>query len=178
MTSLAPHLLRHIIGVAVTIFCFSSAHAQTLTSAGYGDIKFGDSLAAAEMALGESVDPLASALKPACDYVRFKKYPGIMFMVNGSTIKRADVRTPAIVKNEANIRVGTSVSAVVQRFLEKHDFLKLEISPHKYDEQGHYLALVNIKNKSALQFGVHNGKITGEIQAGLDPEVYLVEGCS
>jgi hypothetical protein len=142
------------------------ATAQILSPRGYGDIHFGAQLRNVESQLKESAEPRSREF--GCDFVQFKKYPGVHFMVEDGVVTRADV-APNI-PNSSGVRIGTRLSEVKRRFP------KVIVEPHKYDEHGHYLSLPTADGKAALLFEERDDGVTG-VRAGLFPSVAYVEGC-
>ena len=142
------------------------ATAQILSARGYGDIQFGAQLRDVESQLKESAEPRNREF--GCDFVKFKKYPGVQFMVENGVVSRADV-APNI-PNSSGIRIGTRLSEVKRRFPE------VIVELHKYVEDGHYLSLPTADGKAALLFEEVHGGVT-DVRAGLLPSVAYVEGC-
>jgi hypothetical protein len=156
-----------IIGSLILVGCQMSANAQVLLPSGYGDIRFGEKLIVVEARLKEKASPEKREF--ACDFVKFKKYPGLSFMVEDGIVTRADAAPE--VKNVAGVAVGASMASVKKRFPH------VRIDPHKYDEEGHYLVLPTPDGKAALLFEEGGGMVT-DVRAGLEPSVEYVEGCS
>jgi hypothetical protein len=146
--------------------CVAVAGGPVLSPLGYGSIKFGAKLSEVEAALDEQATPINR--EPGCDFVRFKRYSGISFMVENGVVTRADA-TPGIF-NSARVTVGTSLKQVKKMHPD------IQIEPHHYDEVGHYLTLTMRDKKAALVFEESAGKVT-DIRAGLLPSVQYVEGC-
>ena len=99
-----------------------------LTDKSYGAVTFGGKLATLEKTIGEQAK--GETGDKGCDFVTFKKYPGIKFMVEDGIISRADATSPQI-QNKPQIRIGTSLEEVKRRFPA------VEVKPHKYDDTGH-----------------------------------------
>jgi hypothetical protein len=144
----------------------AAAGPNVLSLGGYGKVRFGTTLAVAEAELKEQAEP--KAREPACDFVRFKKYPGIRFMVEDGVVTRADAAKR--IANSAGVREGMPLA----RVLAMHP--NIEIEPHKYDDAGHYLILRSPDKRSAFVFEEGGGKIT-DVRAGIQPSVEYVEGC-
>jgi hypothetical protein len=106
--------------------------------------------------------------KTGCDYVEFKRYPGLRFMIEDGILTRADARKN--IKNSANVGIGMSLTKVKGL----HPSIKIE--PHKYDDEGHYLILKTDDGRAAIVSEESNGKVT-DIRAGMEPAVEYVEGC-
>ncbi|MES2189893.1 MAG: hypothetical protein V4454_07210 [Pseudomonadota bacterium] len=91
-------------------------------------------------------------------------------MVEEGVVTRADAHDDQSVKNSANLRVGMSLGSV------KRLHPKIQIKPHQYDENGHYLILESDDKKRAIVAEEIDGKVA-EVRAGLNPSVGYVEGC-
>lgn len=146
--------------------CSAAAAGQTLSPDGYGKIRFGERLDAAERRLGQRATPRPA--DPACSIVRFKRYPKVSFMVEQGVITRADART--VIANSAGITARMSAKAA-----QRHE-PRLRSELHKYDEQGSYLVLDQDQDK-ALVFETSKGKLT-RMRGGVKPAVEYVESCS
>lgn len=138
-----------------------------LTDQSYGIVRFGSKLVEVEKKLGDQAK--AQTGDHSCDFVTFKKYPGVKFMVEEGTVTRADVTDPSI-PNALGIKVGTTFNEVKRRYP------KVIIEPHKYDPTGHYLIFKSKDGKQAIVFEEGGGKIT-DVRAGVEPSVEYVEGC-
>lgn len=139
---------------------------EVLSPLGYGEVRFGDELAQVEEKLGQAAFP--KSREWGCDFVSFKKYPRIRFMVEEGVVTRADAETG--VKNSAGVTVGMSFRRVKSRHPT------IEVAPHKYDDRGHYLVLPAEDGRAALLFEESSGQITA-VRAGVRPSVEYVEGC-
>jgi hypothetical protein len=151
------------------LFCAGLTHAQTISPQGYGVVRFGDKLSLAQARMRQMATPSKTQRNAACDYVKFNKYPGILFMVESGVVTRAESRTRWI-NNSARVRPGEALEAVQQRHPG------IVVTPHKYDEQGHYLTLSSPDGEKALVFEESRGKVNS-VRAGLQPSVAYVEGC-
>ncbi len=143
-----------------------SANAEILSPQGYGQVKFGTKIGVVEKQLKQASSPKKREFD--CDFVKFKKYPGLVFMVEAGIITRADAGKT--IKNSAGVAVGSTLKQV------KRTHPNIHVEPHKYDENGHYLVLSTEDNRSALVFEESDGKVT-KIRAGIKPSVENVEGC-
>lgn len=141
--------------------------APTLSARGYGKLHFGDTLAAAETALGEKAQPLG-ANDPACSLVRFKALPGVRLMVEKGVITRGDA--DAGIPNDSGIAVGDTLDQARKKAPS------LEVSPHKYLPEGHYLSVRGAQPNTAIVIE-EDGKAVTKIRAGLQPAVDYVEVC-
>lgn len=160
--------------ISTTIFCFLlssvtslAADSLVLSEKSYGPVTFGSSLKKIEKRVGEIAT--GETGNKGCDFVTFKKFPGIKFMVEDGIVTRADAVLPGI-KNKLEIKKGTSLEEVKRRYPE------VEVKPHKYDPTGHYLIFKSKDGKRAILFEEGDGKIT-DTRAGIEPSVEYVEGC-
>lgn len=160
----ASQLLKVVALFSVS--AFSMAQKEVLTPFSYGEIRFGQPIEIAEARMHETAFPLRREL--ACDFVRFKKYPNIRWMVEDGIVTRADVMGD--IKNSASVSLGMPVSKV--KALHPH----VRIEAHQYDGQGHNLVLDSPDGGSAILLEVSNGKVTN-IRAGKKPSVEYPEGC-
>jgi len=142
------------------------AETPVLSPFGYGLIQFGQPINVVEAHLNETALP--KKRDSGCDFVKFKKYPRIRFMVEEGVVTRGDAN--AGVRNSAKVTVGMPLARV------KAMHPKLRIELHKYDGQGHYLILDSPDGGSAILFEESRGKVT-RIRAGKKPSVEYVEGC-
>lgn len=144
-----------------------AAECLILSDKSYGLVTFGDKLKAIEKKVGEKAK--GETGDKGCDFVTFKKYPEIKFMVEDGIITRADALSPQI-QNKLQIRIGTSLEEVKRRYPT------VEVRPHKYEDTGHYLIFKSKDGKRAILFEEGGGKVT-DTRAGIEPSVEYVEGC-
>lgn len=144
-----------------------SKDRKVLTYESYGNVRFGSNLVEVENKLGEKAK--GETGKDSCDFVTFKKYPGVKFMVEKGIVTRADV-TDSSIPNALSINIGAKLDEVKRRYP------KVIIEPHQYDPTGHYLIFKSKDGKRAIVFEEGGGKIT-DVRAGLEPSVEYVEGC-
>lgn len=142
------------------------AETPELSPSGYGLIQFGQPLKVAEVNLNETAMP--KKREAGCDFVTFKKYPKIRFMVEDGIVTRGDAK--AGVRNSARVSIGMSLARV------KALHPRIRVEPHKYDNEGHYLILDSADGSSAILFEEGGGKVS-DIRAGKKPSVEYVEGC-
>ena len=160
--------------ISTTIFCFLlssvasyAADSLVLSEKSYGPVTFGSSLKRIEKRVGEKAK--GETGDNGCDFVTFKKFPGIKFMVEDGIVTRADAVSPEI-KNKLQIQNGTSLEEVKKRYPT------VEVTPHKYDPTGHYLIFKSKGGKRAILFEEGDGRVT-DTRAGIEPSVEYVEGC-
>lgn len=158
---------RFFIYITMLFMTFAvSAQSLTLTPFAYGAVRFGAKLTDVEAKLKARASPKKREF--ACDYVRFKQYSHISFMVEAGVITRADAE--ADIKNSAGINIGMPFKEFRRRYP------KALIEPHKYNENGHYLTLKSADSRAALVFEESDGKVNA-VRAGLYPAVDYVEHC-
>jgi hypothetical protein len=138
-----------------------------LTDESYGIVRFGSKLKEVEKKLGEKAK--RQIRNYGCDFVTFKKYLGVKFMVEEGIVTRADVTDPSI-PNALDIKIGTTLDEVKRRYP------KVMVEPHQYDPIGHYLIFKSTDGKRAIVFEEGDGRIT-DVRAGKEPSVEYVEGC-
>lgn len=155
------------IGALWLLLAACSRGDDLLTSAGYGKVRFGAPVSDAERALGERLVPAVH--ESPCVMVRFSAYPGVTFMAEQGVVTRADAG--AAIPNSAKVVVGMSL----QQVLALHP--GIEVRPHKYQENAHYLVLDGEAPDTAFVFEEIDGKVSA-VRAGRRPAVDYVEGCS
>jgi hypothetical protein len=160
--------------ITATIVCFLvstipslAAENAVLTEKSYGAVKFGSTLKTVEKRIGEKAKEETG--DKGCDFVTFKKFPGIKFMVEDGIVTRADAISPEV-ENRLQIKIGTSLDEVKRRYPA------VEVKPHRYDPTGHYLIFKSKDGKRAILFEEGDGKVT-DTRAGMEPSVEYVEGC-
>lgn len=142
------------------------AASPVLSAEAYGPVRFGAMLADVEKALGSKAEP-GGARDPACSMVRLDKAPGVRLMVENGLITRADA--DAGTPNILGIAVGDTLLQV------RAKFPAVEVGPHKYLPEGHYLTIKGTGNTALLM--EEDGKGVTKIRAGLQPAVAYVETC-
>jgi hypothetical protein len=144
------------------------ANASTsLRADGVGAIRFGMTLEQAQQAAGSKA-ALPEPFDPACSMVRFASLPKLRFMVENDVVTRADAE-PGIEN-----AVGVPFGATLAQIRAKHP--AAEVTPHKYDESGHYVSFPGADGRSAIILEVTGDKVT-KMRAGLQPAVAYVETC-
>ncbi len=157
------------------------ATAQPLTTQsrlslhGVGPIRVGMTVDKAREVLGELRGEEGSANDPGgCYNVSPAKGPtGISFMITEGHVARIDIDSPAF-STLSGARVGDREKRVIQLYQGR-----LEISPHKYDEKGHYLTFIprDLDEKNYRLIFETDGKLVTRCRVGKVPEVEYVEGC-
>ena len=160
-------LLLAIVGMA------NADDSWRITSAGFGPVKIGMSVAEASKALGMKLIAEGPVDNPECHYLRpGPAIDGLWFMVSNDRVVRIEVNAPGI-KTKSGLGVGDS-EAHIKEVLGS----AVEVTPHKYvAPNGNYLTLWTSNRKAAVRFETLQGKVTS-FYAGRTPEVEYVEGCS
>lgn len=149
-----------------------AAEDLRITTAGYGPVKIGMTVAEAAAALGMKLVSEGPVDEPACHYMRPEPaVEGLWFMISDDRVARVEVTTPGI-RTRSGLGVGDSEARV------KEMLPSAETIPHKYvAPDGSYLTVWSADRKRAVRFETLLGKVTS-FYAGRVPEVELVEGCS
>ena len=155
-----------MVAIIFSLPVLSMAQEEVLTPFGFGEIQFGQPIKLVEARLHQTAFPVKREI--SSDFVRFKKYPNIRWMVEDGIITRADVM--GNIKNSASVSLGMPVSKV--KALHPH----VRIEAHQYDGQGHYLVLDSPDGGFAILFEESNGNVT-DVRAGKKPSVEYVEDC-
>lgn len=145
-----------------------------LSLRGFGPIRIGMTLAEARsIGVGPLVEQPSGSQN--CFYVKPSTAPeGLQFMVSQGRIARIDITTPAYA-SVRGARVGQTQEMVTSLYSGQ-----LEITKHKYDENGFYLTFRpkdTADQPYRLQFETDGKQIT-KFRVGRLPEVEQVEGCS
>ncbi len=140
---------------------------------GYGPVALGTSLddvraAWKEPLQGEVADDYCHALRP-----EGAQADDVVFMIEGRKLVRYDVRNDRIVAPGGG-KVGMTQGELQALYPERAD-----LTPHKYEENGHNLRVRSADQGGAiLNFEIGgNGTVTAW-RVGLPPQVDYVEGCS
>jgi hypothetical protein len=140
---------------------------------GYGPVALGASLddvrtAWKEPLQGEVADDYCHALRP-----EGAQADDVVFMIEGRKLVRYDVRNDRIVAPGGG-KVGMTQGELQALYPERAD-----LTPHKYEENGHNLRVRPADEGGAiLNFEIGgNGTVTAW-RVGLPPQVDYVEGCS
>ncbi len=147
--------------------------SSRISATGVGAIMFGVTPAQAR-ATGEKFDNTAPVRGSTCFYMRPRALPGLAFLVEGGTIRRAEV-SKATIGTTDDIRIGDSASKVLKLYGGR-----AHSSTDKYDP---HARVIIVDNKSAsdakrkMVFKVNAGKVRS-IYAGLVPQINYVEGCA
>lgn len=140
---------------------------NTLSAEGYGAIRFGMTLEQAQQAVGSKAT-LPQPFDPACSMVRFALLPKLRFMVENNVVTRADAE-PGI-ENALGVPFGATLAQI------RASHPEAQVTPHKYDESGHYITFPGADGRAALILEETGGKVM-KMRAGLQPAVGYVETC-
>jgi hypothetical protein len=158
---------------AVDTLPMSDSHADpfTLSAYGYGPVRVGMTVEDARAALGGRLS-VPNAAEGECTYVRSEGTPeGVIFMVVEGTVKRVDVRTPAVaVRTDAGVHIGEKEARVKELYADR-----VTVQPHKYSD-GHYL-IIAPDSLARLVFET-DGDTVSMMRGGMLPMALWVEGCS
>jgi hypothetical protein len=166
---------RPAIILALTLIASAGAARADdwrITTAGYGPVKIGMSVAEASAALGAKLVSEGPVDEPTCHYMRTEPaVEGLWFMISDDHVVRVEVNAPGIA-TRSGLGVGDSEARV------KELLPAAEVTPHKYvAPDGNYLTVWTSDRKAAVRFETLQGKVTS-FYAGRVPEVEYVEGCS
>ncbi|UGQ44650.1 hypothetical protein [Massilia endophytica] len=140
--------------------------AVSLSASGIGGVVFGMGLKEAERALNENAQPLGP-VNAECSTVRFASMPRVRFMVEKGIITRADAE-----RGVPNI-IGVDIDSPVDQVRRK--FPNVQVTPHKYLHNGHYLTIAGDGNTAFVL--EDNSRRILKLRAGMQPSVSYVEGC-
>jgi hypothetical protein len=169
-------IVRFAVATAALLIAGASASAHAddwrVTTAGYGPVKIGMSVAEASAALGAKLVSEGPIDEPTCHYMRPEPaVEGLWFMISDDHVVRVEVNAPGIA-TRSGLGVGDSEARV------KELLPAAEVTPHKYvAPDGNYLTVWTADRKAAVRFETLQGKVTS-FYAGRVPEVEYVEGCS
>jgi len=145
----------------------AAAAPNVLRADGIGAIRFGMTLEQAQQAAGGKAT-LPEPFDPACSMVRFPALPKLRFMVENDVVTRADAEPG--VENAVGLPFGATLAQI------RSSHPAAQVTPHKYDENGHYITFPGADGRSAIILEETGGKVT-RMRAGLQPAVAYVETC-
>ena len=110
---------------------------------------------------------------PDCWYMRYDggKSDFDLMIIDGQ-VARIELRGTSTLHTFAGAHIGTTDDELRQMY-----GARLDVQPHKYDENGHTFTLRSGGGDHGLRFETSHGKVTG-IQAGPWEHLNYVEGCS
>jgi hypothetical protein len=144
-----------------------------LTLRGLGEVKVGMTPKEVK-ALFSKVKELDAGGGTECYYLEPQGVPqGVSFMITDGRVSRIDI-TSSRYTSLSGATVGQGEKQVSKLYKGK-----LEVTPHHYDENGHYLTYVPTDKKDKnyrMVFETDGSKVT-MFRTGKLPEVEFVEGC-
>jgi hypothetical protein len=169
-------MVRTVFITLLLVFAATASAAAEdwrVTTAGYGPVKIGMSVAEASAALGVKLVSDGPVDNPECHYLRPEPaVEGLWFMISNDRVVRVEVNAPGIT-TRSGLGVGDAESRVKDTL-----GAAVEVTPHKYvAPDGSYLTVWSANHKAAVRFETLQGKVTS-FYAGRVPEVEYVEGCS
>ena len=96
---------------------------------------------------------------------------GVQFMIQHGRVSRIDV-IDAQHSTMSGLRIGDTEGRAHQLYGRR-----LQVKPHAYDDNGHYLVVRSEDKKRALLLET-DGTLVRKMRAGLVSSVKLIEGCS
>ncbi|MET3119850.1 putative small secreted protein [Undibacterium sp. GrIS 1.8] len=99
-----------------------------------------------------------------------KSNENVLIMFERKRISRIEILSPKI-KTNKGIEVGHTESQVKDIYGSQ-----VQIEPHKYDDNGHYMIVKSKNEKSAIVMETDGRRIT-IIRTGRLPSVQYIEGC-
>ncbi|MEK8047399.1 hypothetical protein [Ideonella margarita] len=143
-----------------------------ITTRGYGPIRAGMTPAEAARLMGTRLKTFEDRPMDAfCDdLIPEKGFEGVSLMVQNGRITRLVISKPTV-RTLSGIQVGDSTDRLKQVFGSR-----LEIQPHKYDDDGFYYFVWEQGKRFGVKFEIGGNRVT-EIYAG-DESIRYVEGCS
>jgi hypothetical protein len=158
--------LKHLLLLLLALPTLVCAAPPTLTTQGYGAVHFGMPIAAAEKAMAQRTRQRIH--NKDCQYVEFRKYPGIRFMVEAGIVMRAD--TDKNLRNSLGARMGMDM----ETFKARHP--ELELKALGSGEDGLTYEIKAPEKDAALVLFAEDGKLR-YMWAGIAPAYTYYEGC-
>jgi hypothetical protein len=157
-------LLKPLLWILLALPALAHAVTPMLTPEGYGAIRFGMPIAAAEKAMGQHTRERHR--NDSCQFVTFRKYPGIRFMLERGVIVRGDADKN--LPNTAGARLGMEAVRI--------EALRDQYREQASDQDFVSYALKTPDGHAALVVETVDGLVHG-IWAGLFPAYTYYEGC-
>lgn len=158
--------LKHLLALLLALPMLAHAAPPVLTTQGYGAVRFGMPIEAAVKAVGQRTRERLQ--DTGCQYVEFRKYPGISFMVEHGVVVRAD--TDKNLRNSIGARIGMNMEA----FKARHPELGMEAQGS--GEDGLTWEIRAPDRDAALVLFSEDGKLRS-MWAGMAPAYGYYEGC-
>jgi hypothetical protein len=105
-----------------------------------------------------------------CVEITLQGHDKLRVMLEGNRVTRVSVHAPPW-QTDRGVKVGAT-EAEVKRIYGKH----LTVSPHKYDDSGHYLIAKSLSGRFAIVYETDGARVVA-IRAGLAAAAQYVEGC-
>jgi hypothetical protein len=159
--------------MTLLLACGSISHAGedwVVREDGVGPLAIGMTLPQVNQTLHEKFTMPANKDDQSCFYVKTKRHPHIAFMIEDGRLTRVDVDAPGIFTAK-HIQVGDSEASAIRAYGQK-----LQVEPHHYIEEGHYLTIRSSNGRYGIRFETNKGKIL-TYYAGEFESVQYVEGC-
>lgn len=183
MMRLPTKLLTLLIGISLGILLIivPSLSQSKLTETspliinGIGDVRVGMNLKQAETAAGTKLI-VTDEPNRYCFYVKPQGRPeGIGFMMVDYKIARVDIFDNPRMATLSGAKIGDTEDRIKSIYPGQ-----IQVTPHKYDNNGHYLTFVP-KDRQYRQYRLvfeTDGKKVTRFRSGKLPEVEFVEGCA
>jgi hypothetical protein len=113
----------------------------------------------------------ANRFTSECYVLAVPRDPGVAFMIERGRVTRIEI-TDAHHRTLSGVRVGDTESDAQAAYGNQ-----LEVTPHKYESNWHYLTLRSRDRRYALVMETDGKRIT-RMRTGVVPSVEYVEGCS
>jgi|GEM_PF-818358 len=138
----------------------------TVTAAGLGPLRAGQTIAEANAAVGGGF----SGSTANCTYAVWPKAPaGVAVMLANGRVARVEVRSGSTT-TAAGARIGDSEARINSLYAGR-----VTSAPHKYNQGGHYLTVTG-GGSNRIVFETDGSSVTN-YRAGRTPEVEQVERC-
>ena len=138
---------------------------------GVGEVRVGITLNQLKSIYSVPMTVEDELVEGGCTFAYPKKNPyGISFMVVSGIVARIDLFHVGF-KTKAGGQVGDTEKAIKSLY-----GVRVKVTPHAYDETGHYLTVRSSDGKSSLVFET-DGKVVTGIRIGRLPEAEYIEGC-
>ncbi|NEQ27196.1 MAG: hypothetical protein F6K28_50960 [Microcoleus sp. SIO2G3] len=146
-----------------------------VTIYGLGAVRVGMTLEQAEQATGISITAGEDVVGNGCSFARPQGIENLLFMVQDGQIARVDVIPGGTIKTLSGVGIGNTEAEIEALYPGQ-----IEVSPHEYVQDGHYLTYVpNHPSNSnyRIVFETDENGVVTEFRSGRLPEVNRVEGC-
>ena len=162
-----------LLMMALPLGCSNISHAAEdwiVREDGVGPVTIGMTLSQVNKILHENLTMPKDTADEGCFYVKTTKHPHIAFMIEDGRLTRVDVDARGIF-TARHIQVGDSEARAIRVYGQK-----LEVGPHHYIDEGHYLTIRSSNGRYGIRFETDKGKIL-TYYAGEFNSVQYVEGC-